>query len=91
MERFESLLYENSSTCDLNNQAITPDITLSIPIYRVIGKKDETWEVELGETYKDRLPNIYTITIPSAGHKDVFFRASEFYESLMEIYHPKVS
>lgn len=88
-DRFESLLYENSSTCDLSNQAVSPELKLSIPIYRVIGSKDETWEVELGDTYKSRLPFIDTSIIPNAGHKDVFFRANEFYDALIRLYKPR--
>lgn len=85
-ERYDSLLYENASTCDLNNQAVAQDLCLPIPIYRIIGTRDETWEVDLGNTYEKRFKSITSVTIPGAGHKDVFFRASEFYEALKSIY-----
>lgn len=80
--RLESLLLENASTCNLDNQGISADINLNIPVLRVIGTKDETWEVSLGETYTKRIPDIRTAYIEGAGHKDVFFRAEAFYTAL---------
>lgn len=88
-DRFESLMLENASTCSLDNQGISEDIHLNIPVYRVIGTRDETWEVDVGDLYKDRIPFITTAYIEGAGHKDVFFRAEEFYKSLY-ILHEKV-
>ncbi|MCX7771800.1 MAG: alpha/beta hydrolase [Clostridia bacterium] len=85
-ERFDSLLYENASTCDLNNQAISGSIILHTPIYRVIGTKDETWEVDLKDSYQGRLTQIKTSYIEGASHKDVFFRAEEFYQALKTLY-----
>lgn len=85
-DRFESLMLENASTCSLDNQGISGDIHLNIPVYRVIGTRDETWEVDMGDLYKDRIPFIKTSLIEGASHKDVFFRADEFYDALYDMY-----
>lgn len=81
-DRFESLMLENASTCNLENQRIKKDFKIDVPVYRVIGTKDETWEMELGDEYKDQIPNMKTRYIQGAGHKDVFFKAAEFYDTL---------
>lgn len=84
-DRLDSLLMENASTCSLDNQAISKDIKISVPVYRVIGTKDETWEVDLGDTYKNQISDIKSSYIKDAAHKDVFFRAQEFYEALYSL------
>jgi pimeloyl-ACP methyl ester carboxylesterase len=85
-DRFESLMLENASTCDLNNQGISKNLKLDIPVYRVIGTKDEVWEVDIGDLYRDQISNIKTAYIDGANHKDVFFRADEFYNTLYAYY-----
>jgi pimeloyl-ACP methyl ester carboxylesterase len=80
--RLQSLLLENASTCDSMNACIDKRLKINVPVLRVIGTKDETWEVELGDRYKDQIPNMETTYIQGAGHKDVFFRASDFYNAL---------
>lgn len=81
-KRLQSLLLENASTCDIKNAGIDSKHRISIPVFRVIGTKDETWEVDLGDKYKAQIPKMKSVYIHNAGHKDVFFRASEFYEAL---------
>ncbi len=80
--RLDSLLFESSSTCDLKNAAIDKNLVINVPVYRVIGTKDETWEIDLREKYKSQIPNLRNKFIDNAKHKDLFFRASEFYEAL---------
>jgi len=80
--RLQSLLLENASTCDIKNAGIDSRLQVRVPVLRVIGTKDETWEVELGDRYQEQIPNIKTKYIKDAGHKDVFFRASDFYNAL---------
>ena len=80
--RLQSLLLENASTCDIKNASIDSRFTINVPVYRVIGTNDETWEVDLADKYKEQIPNIKTNFIINAGHKDVFFRASEFYDAV---------
>jgi pimeloyl-ACP methyl ester carboxylesterase len=84
-ERLESLILENASTCDLNNQGLAEDLQITVPVYRVIGNRDETWEVELGDIYREQIPFIKTAFIEGASHKDVFFRAQEFYSALYQL------
>jgi pimeloyl-ACP methyl ester carboxylesterase len=82
-DRLESLIFENASTCNLENQGISHDIRLKIPVYRVIGTKDETWEVNADSLYREQLPLMKTACVQGATHKDIFFRADEFYASLL--------
>lgn len=86
-DRFTSLLLENASTCNLDNQGIAEDVRLSIPVYRVIGTRDEVWEVDPGDLYQSRIPHMMTRYIQGASHKDVFFRAEEFYQALADLLH----
>ncbi|PKM71852.1 MAG: hypothetical protein CVU91_11905 [Firmicutes bacterium HGW-Firmicutes-16] len=81
-KRLQSLLLENASTCDVKNAGISTRHKINVPVFRIIGTKDETWEVELGNRYEAHIPNIKSVYIQNAGHKDVFFRASEFYGAL---------
>ncbi len=53
----ESLMWQNASTLDQNNSAVSPDIRLDIPIYQIIGSKDEIWETDITE-YKNQYTNI---------------------------------
>jgi pimeloyl-ACP methyl ester carboxylesterase len=81
-KRLNSLLMENAATCNTQNAAIDPKRTINVPVLRVIGTKDETWEVDLGNRYAKQIPHMTTRFVKNAGHKDVFFRASEFYDLL---------
>jgi pimeloyl-ACP methyl ester carboxylesterase len=80
--RLDSLLLENASTCDVKNAAIDERFSIEVPVFRVIGTRDETWERELGTKYENRIPELVTSYIDGASHKDVFFRAPEFYKAL---------
>lgn len=82
---YESLMFQNASTLDKENSSISQNITLSIPIYQVIGDRDEIWETDLFP-YKERFPNITSAKITGANHKGSLLRASEFYEALLNIY-----
>lgn len=84
-DRFESLVLENDSTCSYDNQHISENIKVDVPVYRVIGTKDETWEVDTKDRYKNQIPDMKTRYIEGAGHKDVFFRATDFYDTLYEM------
>ncbi len=84
-DRFESLMLENESTVNRHNRRIPVDIKIAVPVYRVIGTQDETWEVDVGKQYDEQIPNIETRYIDGATHKDVFFRAEEFYQTLYEM------
>lgn len=86
-DRLQSLLLENASTCDIKNAGIDRRLKINVSVLRVIGTKDETWEVDLGDRYKEQIPNLRTKYIKDAGHKDVFFRASDFYNALETLIH----
>ncbi len=81
----ESMMLQNASTLDQNNSAISPDIKLDIPIYQIIGSKDEIWETDITE-YKNRFTNIKNCIIEGEGHKGVILNAGIFYEALKNIY-----
>jgi len=80
----ESLLLQNASTLDQNNNGVGSEIELSIPIYQVIGGKDEIWETDL-EEYRTRFPNITSMIIENENHKGVILNAHRFYEGLLKI------
>jgi len=82
---YKSLILQNTSTLDRSNSSIAKDIALNIPIYQVIGERDEIWEVDVS-SYKDRFPNLISTKIPGGNHKGCLLRASEFYEALLNIY-----
>ncbi len=82
---YESLMFQNASTLDKENTSVSQNITLSIPVYQVIGDQDEIWETDLSP-YKERFPNITSSKIAGANHKGSLLRASEFYEALLKIY-----
>ncbi|PKP21445.1 MAG: hypothetical protein CVU04_01650 [Bacteroidetes bacterium HGW-Bacteroidetes-20] len=81
----DSIMLQNASTLDQNNSSISPDINLDIPIFQVIGSKDEIWETDVFE-YKERFTNIKNFIIDGEKHKGVILNASLFYEGLKTIY-----
>lgn len=83
--RLESLLIQNSATLDPSNSSIEEDIKMDIPVYQVIGDKDEIWETDLSE-YSKRLSNIKSIKVKKADHKSSLLRAGEFYEQFLKLY-----
>lgn len=83
--RLNSLLLENASTCALQNAAVDARLHVGVPVYRVIGTRDETWEVDTASRYDGQIPLMKSAYIPGAGHKDVFFRAEAFYTALCEL------
>lgn len=80
----ESLLLQNASTLDQENNGVGSEIELDIPIYQVIGSQDEIWETNL-ETYRERFPNIKSTIIENENHKGVILNAHKFYEGLLSI------
>ena len=84
-DRLESLLIQNAATLNQNNSSIDKDINLDIPIYQVIGDKDEIWETNLTE-YSERFPNIKSTKVDKADHKDSLLNAGQFYEQFFKIY-----
>ncbi|MBU4541253.1 MAG: alpha/beta hydrolase [Firmicutes bacterium] len=85
-----SMMLQNASTLDQNNSAISSDIKLEIPIFQIIGSKDEIWETNIAE-YKDQLPNIKHCIIEGEKHKGVILNAHLFYEGLKSIYPKRAS
>jgi len=83
--QMESLMLQNASTLDKENNGIGNAFTLNLPIYQVIGTKDEIWETNLKD-YQDRFPNIKSFLIPREKHKGVILNAAPFYEGLKTIY-----
>lgn len=83
--RLNSLLIQNESTLDVTNGGIDAMIKLDIPIYQVIGDKDEVGETDLSE-YIDRFPKLNSIMVNNADHQACLVRANEFYETLLQIY-----
>lgn len=81
----ESLMLQNASTLDKRNSAISSNIKLDIPIFQVIGSKDEIWETDLGD-YKDQFTNVKSFIVEGEGHKGVLLNGELFYTGLKEIY-----
>ncbi len=86
----ESLMLQNASTLDKNNSAISSDIKLDIPIFQVIGSKDEIWETNITQ-YKNQFTNIKNFIVEGEDHKGVILNADLFYEGLKTIYTEKWS
>lgn len=84
-QMLESLMMQNASTLDQDNSAVSPEIRLDIPIYQIIGSKDEIWETNISE-YRNRFSKVETSTIEGEKHKGVILNASLFYEGLRRIY-----
>jgi len=84
----ESLMLQNASTLDRKNSAISSDIQLDIPIYQVIGSKDEIWETNM-TPYKDRFPGLESFIVDGEPHKGVMLHAEKFYKGLIEIYNAR--
>lgn len=81
----ESLMLQNASTLDRKNSAISSDIQLDIPVYQVIGSKDEIWETNMTH-YKDRFPGLEAFIVDGEPHKGVMLHAEKFYKGLIQIY-----
>lgn len=81
----ESLMFQNASTLDQKNNGVAEDFTLELPVYQVIGTKDEIWETDL-KGYKNRIPNIKSYYVEGAKHKGVILNAAPFYQGLKAIY-----
>ncbi len=81
----ESLMLQNASTLDLNNSTVSPNIKLDIPIYQLIGSKDEIWETNITD-YKNQFTNLKNFISNGANHKAVILNADLFYEGLKKIY-----
>lgn len=80
-----SFMLQNASTLDQSNSAVSPNIKLDIPIFQVIGSKDEIWETNLSD-YQNRFTNIKSYIVEGENHKGVLLNAELFYEGLKEIY-----
>lgn len=81
----ESLMLQNESTLDKSNSSVSSNIKLDIPIFQVIGSKDEIWETDLGD-YNNQFPNVKSFIVEGEGHKGVLLNGELFYEGLKEIY-----
>lgn len=84
-EMLASMMLQNASTLDQNNSSISSDIKLEIPIFQIIGSKDEIWEINITE-YKNQLTNIKSCIVEGEKHKGVILNAHLFYEGLKKIY-----
>lgn len=84
----QSLLFQNASTLDKKNNSVNDNLYLDIPIYQIIGAKDEIWETNLSN-YKKHFTNIKTIILPGKKHKGVILKSHLFYEKLLKIYKSK--
>ena len=80
----ESLMLQNASTLDKNNSAVSPSIKLDIPMFQIIGSKDEIWETNVTE-YKNKFTNLKNFIIEGEGHKGVILNAEVFYKALKSI------
>ena len=81
----ESIVFQNKSTLDQSNNGISDGFNLDIPIYQVIGSKDEIWETDI-ISYKKRFSSLKTKIIDGYEHKDAILKADLFYNALLEIY-----
>lgn len=88
IKMLQSLMLQNASTLDKNNSSVSPDIKLDIPIFQIIGSKDEIWETNIAE-YRNQFTNLKNFVIESKKHKDVILNANLFYEGLKKIYNKK--
>lgn len=82
---FDSLMYQNKSTLNHENSGIFSDIKLDIPIYQIIGSKDEIWETDFLK-YKESLTNLKQYIIEGEKHESILLKAGLFYEGLYYIY-----
>jgi len=89
-EMLASMMLQNASTLDQNNSSISSDIKLEIPIFQIIGSKDEIWETNITE-YKEQLTNIKNCIVEGEKHKGIILNAHLFYEGLKSIYPRKDS
>ena len=80
-----SILYQNASTLDRNNNGISEGFNLDIPIFQVIGSKDEIWETDI-MPYKTRFSTIKSKILQGYEHKDAILKADFFYDAVLEIY-----
>ncbi|MFO7636013.1 MAG: alpha/beta hydrolase [Clostridia bacterium] len=81
----ESLMFQNASTLDQKNNGVAENFTLDLPIYQIIGTKDEIWETDL-KGYESRFPNIKSYHVEGEKHKGVILNAGPFYQGLKAIY-----
>lgn len=81
----ETLMLQNASTLDRNNSTISPNIKLDIPIFQIIGSKDEIWETNITE-YRKQFTNLRNFIVKGEKHKGVILSAHLFYEGLKIIY-----
>lgn len=81
----ESFMLQNASTLDKANSAISPHIKLNIPVYQIIGSKDEIWETDMSQ-YRNRFTKIKSSMVSGEPHKGVILRAERFYEALLKLY-----
>lgn len=87
-EMLASMMLQNASTLDQNNSAISSDLKLDIPVFQIIGSKDEIWETNIS-AYKNQLTNSVSYIVEGEKHKGVILNAELFYEGLKNIYPPK--
>ncbi len=86
VERGGSLLAIAENENDPQAVSVPDDLRLDIPILQVIGEVDEVWGGTPPPDTQERFPNLRQKIIPRAlMHKDVFFKAKEFYEALFQM------
>lgn len=81
----ESILYQNASTLDQSNNGVSDGLSLDVPVFQVIGSKDEIWETNI-EPYRERFFGLKSKVIEGYEHKDAILKADLFYNALLEIY-----
>lgn len=84
-ERLESVLHEITATLDPKNAEIPADVHVDVPVYQIIGSKDETWGRDVPERLRHRIPHLRRRIIDGADHAAVLTRADEFHEALAEM------
>jgi pimeloyl-ACP methyl ester carboxylesterase len=84
-ERLDSVLHELTATLDPHNAEVPDDLRVTVPIYQVIGERDETWGKDVPERMRSRFPNLHRRLIPGADHAAVLTRADEFHTALAEM------
>lgn len=83
--RLTSMLLQVDSVFKEENQEISKDIKIRIPVYQIIGSRDTVWQHTSPAKYSGNMKHFRQELIPNARHRDLFFRADEFLQLVQRI------
>ena len=85
-ERSEFIHLDYITCRDPAYASLPASLGLEIPVLQVIGESDELWDRQVSDDLRRRFPNFHRRVVPGAVlHNDVFFKAEEYYQVLMEL------